>query len=288
VDCEGEGVTTRAVLALFTLAAALGCADPANAQQTQRLAEGPVMLAPGGSFLSIGYLPQPPGGSFGPHGHVPGLVYALSGDVTVADNGSTLALNAGDGHFIPALAVHTHENTEGRLPAGALAIGLVLAVIALVLVVGRPRLREALVPVLLVALIVGGAVALQDPWKNEWFFYGIRPEPARGAVMPLPSASRTYESPQFRNLSPGRYLESLATTTVDPRGEVGESTVVGPIVFLVLDGEADVTVGNEEPVRLGRHEATMVQRGESFRVVNPSGSELRLLRFALTPSGSTP
>jgi mannose-6-phosphate isomerase-like protein (cupin superfamily) len=118
---------------------------------------------------------------------------------------------------------------------------------------------------------------------NDWYFIGVRPESARAGPMPIPSATRTYESPAFSNVPPGPYVESLATTTVDPHGQVAMAKVPGPVVFLVLDGRADVTVGNKPLVPLGRHDATLVQAGESFRVVNPSTESLRLLRFALTP-----
>jgi quercetin dioxygenase-like cupin family protein len=278
------------VAILAATAAAAACtvlATPAQAARTQPLAQGPVMVPPGEWFLSIGYLPQPAGSSFGPHGHVPGLVYALSDHVTTVGNDSTTALKKGEGHFVPALAVHTHENSDNRLPAGTLAVGLVLAVVILLLSARVSSARVVLVPALLAAIIAGSAVALWNPWKNEWFFLGMRPEVARGAPMPLPSASRTYESPEFSNVAPGRYVESLATTTVDPRGQVAGSTAPGPVVFLVLDGRAEVTVGNATPIRLGHHQATLVQAGESFRVLNPSGTTLRLLRFALTPERSS-
>jgi mannose-6-phosphate isomerase-like protein (cupin superfamily) len=273
-----------------TAAAVVGAvlADPAHAQRTETLAEGPVMaLPPGPSFLSIVDFRQPPGESFGPHSHVPGFVYVMSGKATLVDDGSEVTLNRGEGHFIPALAVHTHENADDRRQAGALALALVVAVIALVLVATRRRVSQGLVGVLLVALIAGGAIALWDPWKNDWLFIGVRPESARGAPMPIPGASRTYESPAFPEVLPAPYVERLATTTVDPRGQTEVSKAAGPVVFLVLDGRADVTVGNETPIRLGHHQGTLVQAGERFRVLNPSGTTLRLLRFDLIP-GSSP
>jgi len=286
-------VTTRALVAILaSTAAAAVCAVlavPAHASRTQPLAQGPVeALPPGGSFLSIVDLPQPPGASLGSHAHVPGFVYVLSGEAAIVENGSTTVLNPGEGHFIPALSVHTHKNLKNRLPAGALAVLLVVGVIVLLLVAGSPRARVVLVPVLLAALIAGGAVALWDPWKNDWFFIGVRPEAARGAPMPIPSATRTYESPEFSDVPTGPYVESLATTTVDPHGQLAVSKAPGPVVFLVLDGRADVTVGNEAPVQLGHHQATLVQAGESSRVLNPSGTDLRLLRVALTPKRSSP
>jgi quercetin dioxygenase-like cupin family protein len=285
-------VRKRALVATLALTAAVAVcavlAVPAQANRTQTLAQGPVKaLPPGGSFLSIVDLPQSPGANLGPHAHVPGFVYVLSGKATIVENGTTMALNRGEGHFIPALAVHTHKNSDDRVPAGALAVGLVVAVIVLLLVARVPRARVVFLPVLLAALIAGGAVAFWDPWENGWFFIGVRPESTRGAAMPIPSATATYASPEFSNVPPGPYVGSLATTTVDPHGQVSLSKAPGPVVFLVLDGHADVTVGNEAPTRLGHRQATLVQAGESFRVLNPSGTALRLLRFALTPKRSS-
>lgn len=253
------------------------------------LAQGPVQaLPPGGSFLSIVDLPQPPGARLGPHAHFPGFVYALSGQATIVDNGSEMTLNRGEGHFIPALAVHTHKNSDDRLLAGALAVGLVVAVVVLLLVARSTRARAVLLPVLLATLIAGGAVALWNPWKNDWFFISVRPEATRGAPMPIPSATDTYASPELSRVPPGPYVASLATTTVDPHGQLPVSKTPGPVMFLVLDGRADVAVGNEAPIRLGDDQATLVQAGESFRVLNPSATALRLLRFALTPTTSSP
>ena len=245
-------------------------------------------LPPGGSFLSVVDFPQPAGASYGPHGHVPGFVYVLSGKATITDeNGSEMVVEAGEGHFIPALGVHDHKNSGNRLPAGALAVGLVVAVIALVLIAASHRAPAALVPVMLAAIIAGGAVAFWDPWKNDWFFIAARPESFRGAHLPIPGAARTYESPAFSRVPPGPYTESLATTTVDPGGQMEAPEAPGPVVFLVLDGRTDVIGRNQEPIRLGHHEATLVQTGESVRIENPSDTALRLLRFALTPAGSS-
>jgi quercetin dioxygenase-like cupin family protein len=262
---------------------------PAQAARTQMLAQGPVRaLPPGGSFVSIVDLPQPAGASLGPHAHFPGFVYVLSGKATIEENGTSTAVNEGEGDFIPALAVHTHKNSDDRLPAGVLAVGLVVAVIALLLVAVFPRARVVLLPVVLVALIAGGAVALWNPWKNDWIFIAVRPESTRGAPMPIPSAKNTYASPALSRVPPGPYGERLATTTLDPHDQIAVANAPGPVVFLVLDGRADVTVGDEPPTRLGHDDATLIQAGESARVVNPSGKALRLLRFSLTPSGSSP
>jgi hypothetical protein len=199
----------------------------------------------------------------------------------------TMSLSQGEGHFIRALAVHTHENREDRLAAGTLAVTLIVAAIILLVVAWFFRARRLLVTILLAAVIAGGAVALWNPWKNDWFFIGVRPEAARGGPMPIPSATPTYESPQFSQMPPGPYVESLDTATVEPRGEIATSTAPGPVVFLVLEGRAEVTLGGEEAIELRHRQATLVQPGESFSVANPGDASLRLLRFAVSPEGSS-
>src|SRR5207247_7181653 len=93
---------------------------------------------------------------------------------------------------------------------GLLAIGLVLSVVSLTKIAHKRAAMAALAGL----LIVGGAVALWDPWVNDWFFIGVRPEAARGGVMPLPNASRVYESPGLEGVSAGPYTETLAIITV--------------------------------------------------------------------------
>jgi quercetin dioxygenase-like cupin family protein len=290
-----------ATLAATAAAAFVVHALPAQAARTETMAQRPVKaLPPGrvldageaperGTFLSIIDLRQPAGASLGPHGHVSGFVYVLSGEATTVGDGSSTILTRGEAQHIPLLAAHTHKNSDDRLPAAALAIGLVVAVIALLLAASLRRAPVVIVPVMLAVLTAGGAVALQNPWENDWFFIAMRPESARGAPMPIPSASRTYESPEFSNVPGGPpWVESLATTTVDPHGQAAASKAPGPVVFLVLDGRAEVIVGNEAPIRLAHHQATLVQAGESSRVLNPSGATLRLLRFGLTPKSNLP
>lgn len=278
----------KTLLAVTTAAVCGILAVPASANRTQTLAQGPVAVPPGGSFVSVVEFPQPPGAKLGPHGHFPGFVYVLGGEASIVEEGTTRTLNPGEGDFIAALAVHTHENADNRLPAGALAGGLVLVVVILVLAARSPRTRVVLLPVLLAALIAGGAIALWDPWKNDWFFLSVRPESTRGAPMPIPSAKDTYASAPLSNVPPGPYVASLATTTVDPHGQMALSKAAGPIAFLVLDGSADVTIDNGGPARLDDREGTLVQAGETLRIVNPSGTVLRLLRFGLTPKSSSP
>jgi quercetin dioxygenase-like cupin family protein len=160
-------------------------------------------------------------------------------------------------------------------------------VVALVAVVRSPRTRVVLVPVLLAGIVAGGALALWNPWKNDWFFLAVRSESTRGAPMPIPSAENTYASPPLSGVRPGTYMATLAETTVDARGEMAASMAAGPIAFMVLEGSAEVSAGNEGPIRLGEDDATLVQPGESIRITNPNESTLRLLRFALMPAAAS-
>jgi quercetin dioxygenase-like cupin family protein len=273
--------------ALVAVTAALACAVlavPAQADETEMLGRGPVGVPPGGSFVSIVEFPQPPGAKLGPHGHFGGFVYVESGEAALVEEGRTTTLGAGESHFVPALAVHTHENADDRLPAGALAIALVLAVVALVVAVRSPRTRVVLVPVLLAGVVAGGAIALWNPWKNDWFFLAVRSEATRGAPMPIPSAENTYASPPLSGVRPGTYMATLAETTVDARGQLAASRAAGPIAFMVLEGSAEVSVSDDRPIQLGQGDATLVQPGGSIRITNPNESTLRLLRFALMPA----
>src|SRR4029453_8290667 len=124
-----------------------------------------------------------------------------------------------EGGFMGALLFHSHENRT-RAPAAALAVGLLVIGLALSAVsFTRIATRRAVMAALTGLLIVAGAVALWDPWANDWYFIGVRPEAARGGVMPLPNASRVYESPGLEGLSAGPYTETMRIITVPARGQ---------------------------------------------------------------------
>jgi mannose-6-phosphate isomerase-like protein (cupin superfamily) len=136
-------------------------------------------------------------------------------------------------------------------------------------------------------LIVAGAVALWNPWANDWFFIGVRPAAARGAVMPLPNASRVYESQDLQGLSAGPYTETLGVITVP----AGEQTTVeqepGPETFLVLSGQGTIGVNGDSPVSLGAFQAALAQQGVSVRISNSGDSTLSLLSFLVVGSGGS-
>jgi quercetin dioxygenase-like cupin family protein len=134
-------------------------------------------------------------------------------------------------------------------------------------------------------LIVAGAVALWDPWANDWYFIGVRPEAVRGGVMPLPNASRVYESPRLEGLSAGPYTETMRIITVPARGRTSGEQEPGTEAFLVLSGQGAIQVNADPPISLGTSETVLAQQGDSVRISNPAEQALSLLSFSVVGSG---
>jgi quercetin dioxygenase-like cupin family protein/mannose-6-phosphate isomerase-like protein (cupin superfamily) len=265
-----------------------GALGQAPAGVTSRvLATGPAKALPEGAvFVSVIELPQAPGATLGPHAHVPGFAYVLRGRETISFAGRpTLELDAGQGGFMGALAIHSHQN-RNRVPAAVLAIGLLALGLALSAVsLTRIATRRAAMAVLGGVLVVAGAVALWDPWVNDWFFIGVRPEAARGGVMPLPNASRVYESPDLEGLSAGPYTETLRLIAVPAGGQTTVQREPGAETFLVLSGNAAIAVNGDSPISLGTSQAALAQQGRSVRISNSGGEMLSLLSFSVVGSG---
>jgi quercetin dioxygenase-like cupin family protein len=253
------------------------------------LATGPAKALPEGAvFVSVIELPQAPGATLGPHAHVPGFAYVLQGRESISFPGQpTHQVDAGEGGFMGALAIHSHEN-RNRVPAAVLAAGLLAMGLALSAVsLSRIAARRAATAVLSGLLIVAGAVALLDPWVNDWFFIGVRPEAARGGVMPLPNASRVYESPDLESLSAGPYTETLRTIAIPAGGQTTVEQEPGPETFLVLGGHGAMQVNDGSPISLGTSHAALAQQGASVRISNSGGETLSLLSFSVVGSGGS-
>jgi mannose-6-phosphate isomerase-like protein (cupin superfamily) len=265
--------------------------DTAGAQGStdvgrQVLASGPAEALPDGAvFVSIIELPQAPGAKLGPHAHVPGFAYVRRGrEVISFPLRPTLELDPGEGGFMSALAIHSHEN-RNRVPAAALAvlllaIGLALAIVSLLKITPRRPVMAALSGLLLVA----GAVALWDPWVNDWYFIAVRPASARGGAMPLPDASRVYESPDLDALSAGPYTEKLQVIILPVGGQTSVDHEPGPETFLVLSGEGTIQMNGDVPTPLGKSQAVLAQQGASVRLSNPGGDSLSVLSFSVVGS----
>jgi hypothetical protein len=223
------------------LAALLAVAIPILVARydANRVVEGNVVQVPAGPvFISVLELPQPAGAVLGPHAHIPGFVLDVSGTATMAITGrGTVDVGPGDAVFTANLQRHDHEN-RAAVPT-AILLALVLVGLTVALLVGAWRRRAA---ALLAALLVLGVVATIDPLINHWYFIGVRPAAARGAVMPVPAGHRTYESENLTGLTSGPYVERLTYRSLDS----GESTsLAGPAAILVLDGQVSVTTGGK-------------------------------------------
>jgi quercetin dioxygenase-like cupin family protein len=259
---------------------------PAGAE-SRVLATGPAKALPDGPvFMSVIELPQAPGARLGPHAHVPGFAYVLRGRETISFPGQpTQGLEAGQGGFMGALSIHSHENRT-RVPAAALAAGLLVIGVALSAIsFTRIATRRAVMAALTGLLIVAGAVALWDPWANDWYFIGVRPEAARGSVMPLPNASRVYESPDLQGLSAGPYTETMRIITVPAGGQTTVQREPGSEMFLVLSGQGAIQVNADTPISLGTSQAALAQQGASVRISNSGEEALSLLSFSVVGSG---
>jgi quercetin dioxygenase-like cupin family protein len=218
------------------VAAALAFALPFLVAKTNgnRVVGGNVVLpSPGPVFISVLELPQPAGAVLGPHKHIPGFVLDVSGTATMAITGKgTVDVNPGEAVFTANLQPHDHEN-RAAVPI-AIVLAALLVVLAVALLAGVWRRRMA---VLLAALLALGVVATIDPLMNHWYFVGVRPAAARGAVMPVPAGQRTFESENLTGLAAGPYVERLTYRWLAS----GESVAVtGPAAIVVLDGQGSV------------------------------------------------
>jgi quercetin dioxygenase-like cupin family protein len=104
--------------------------------------------------------------------------------------------------------------------------------------------------------------------------------------MPLPDATRVYESPDLRSLSPGPYVETIAVITVAPGSRAAVSREPGAELLLVLAGEASVQLDGAQPIRLGVHQGALAQEGAMVKLSNSGAGTLTLLSFRVTPPPS--
>lgn len=262
-----------------------GCCLPT----TRTLATGPVEALPQGAvFFSIVELPQSAGATLGPHAHVPGFAYSVAGVETLTfDDGRTVRVGPGEAGFMGTQAAHAHLNADDRVPAAALALLILALAGAVCLISLRPAGRdERLLPIALVLLIAVGAIGASNPYANDWLFLSVRPVAARGAPMPLPSASRSYESPDIGALPAGPYIETLEEITVVPGVPAGIGSA-GAAVLFVLDGRVEVQGTGGTPIGIGPRGATLIEPGAAVRISNTGDRPAHVLKFAVSPAPRT-
>lgn len=275
-----------ALAAMSSTAAQVLATDSTLSRVTVRtLAQGAVKnLPPGNVCLSVLEFHQLPGASYGPHDHPPLFVYTLHGIVTISRPGTAArSVGRGDAAFIPALVpAITQDNVDGRISAGALAVGLIVVVVLLCTATRlRGDRRRVITASLLLLLIAGGALPLFGATSNDYYFIAARPGCAHPAAMPVPFGRVTFLSPDVDPRPAAPYLESLSGIIVPPGARYDSLGVLGPEMFIVVAGSASIHVGGETQ-QLGRGDAAFAQAGKSLAIVNSASNTLQILRFAIT------
>jgi quercetin dioxygenase-like cupin family protein len=277
-------------LSLVALGSTVGQAQTSSGATVKTLAQGPVKNLPAGKvFINVLEFRQVPGADYGPHAHVPGFVYTLHGNSTLSfPQTAPQSLGPGDAAFIPALVAHTHVNSDGRVGAAAIAVGLILvAVLLCAATLMRGGRRRAVIAVLSLSLVAGGTLPLIGATSNDFYFISVRPESQRAAPMPRPDGRVAYTSPSVNPVPAGPYMETLRSITVPPGGRYDALDLPGPEVILVEEGTATVHVGAVTQ-QLGGGSATLAQRGETFAIVNAGSDTIRVIDFAVTSQPAVP
>jgi hypothetical protein len=264
--------------------ASLPATSAAAASRT--LSSGPVAGLPEGQlFISVFRLPQAAGAALGPHVHVPGFACSIRGVETIAyADAPTVRVSPGEAGFMAAQQPHTHLNTDDRIPAAAVALGIV-ALVAVVAGVRHLASRDRILPVALVGLIALSGVALWNPWSNDWLFISIRPASARGGPMPLPTASRVFESAELVGLPAGPYTETMSDVIL-VSGSPQTIQETGASVVVVVDGQARLELSSGTTTILGVQQAMLLQPGSATVLAAAGGHATRLLRFEILPATS--
>jgi quercetin dioxygenase-like cupin family protein len=280
-----------AVLAVWlTAGQALATSAASSGVSVNVLAHGPVTAFPAGKvFDSILEFRQNPGADFGPHAHVPAIVYTLRGTSTISyASGPQTTVGVGQAAFIPALVTHTHLNLDGRVGAGAIAIGLIAITILLcAATLLRGARRRIVVAGLSVFLIVGGALPVLGATANDYYLFAIRSPVEHDRPMPRPDGRVEYLSPDLNPVPPGPYIETLSAIAVPAGASYDAPVVQGPQIVVVLEGTSTVRVGDQAS-QLGVQGATMAQAGQTLTIVNSGGDPLQVLDFAVTSIAGPP
>jgi len=287
----GGGVAIIALIAIGLVWAPLSpIRADSSVTNSRTVLSGPVKTLPkGADYVSILELSQTPGATLGPHIHsYVGIAYSLRGVATVAFvNGPTARVASGEATFI--VPAHAHRNTDDVLPTAILAILIVALVVAVCMTsLQRNRRGGRFFPMALALLIAASAAGIWNPWSNDWLFISVRGVANRGGVMPLPTASRLYESPNLMGLPSGPYTETLDEVTVAPAAPAWDVGSAGAKVLFVLDGRVAVQSAGASPVQLGARQATLLQPGVSAGLLGANGQPAHLLIFSVTPGAAAP
>lgn len=261
-----------------------------SAASAKTLAQGQVKALPKGTvFINILEFRQLPGADFGPHTHMPAMVYTVHGVSTISFAGApSRSAGPGEAVFIPAQVMHTHENLDGRPGATAIVAGLILVVLVLcAATLLRGRARQATIAVMSISLIAIGALPLAGATADDYYLIAVRPVAQRSLPMPRPDGRVAYTGPDINPVPTGPYVETLSIITVPAGGRYVPSVVAGPQFLAVLQGSASITLGSGT-LQVGGGEGILAQMGDPPSIGNPGSTTLRLLDFAVTSSPTPP
>jgi quercetin dioxygenase-like cupin family protein len=284
---------TAALFAIGILLVLVGQVQAKNAPlptvTVNTLAQGPVKSLPAGRvYLSILEFKQQPGAEFGPHAHQASIAYTLKGTNTLAFLGAaTQSVGQGQAAFIPALAVHTHQNLDGRIGAGAIAVGLiVLAILLGAATWMRGGPRRITVAGLSILVIASGTLPLLGATSNDYYLLAVRPAAQRGQPMPRPDGWVVYGSPDIAPVPAAPYVETLTAITVPAGATYNVPDAPGPQMIIVTDGAATVRLGAQTAQLTGGGVA-FAQVGQTVAIGNEGTGTLKLIDFAVTgvPAG---
>jgi quercetin dioxygenase-like cupin family protein len=247
------------------------------------LAQGPVKSLPSGKlYINILEFRQQPGSDFGPHAHQASIAYTLQGTDTVSfATAAAQSVGPGAAAFIPGLAVHTHQNLDGRIGAGAIAAGLVVLVILLCAATWlRSTRRRVTIAALSVLLIAGGALPLIGATSNDYYLIAVRPEVQRAGPMPRPDGHVFYSTPDMDPVPAAPYIETLSAITVPAGATYDEPSAAGPEMMIVMDGAATVHIG-DQTTQLIAGDGAFAQTGQRVAIGNEGSGTLKVLEFVV-------
>jgi quercetin dioxygenase-like cupin family protein len=292
-------IAHRSIAVMVLLACAIACSAAIEVHATDSalsgatvttLAEGPVKALPAGKvYVNILEFRQLPGASFGPHYHIAAMEYTLHGTSTISFSGAAArSVGPGEATFIPALAVHTHQNLGGQIGAGAIAVSLVVLVILLCAATWmRGGSRRITIAVLSLLLVGGGALTLTGPSVDDYYLIAVRPDSQRVLPMPRPDGRVVYSSPDFDPVPAGPYVETLSAITVPAGARYDSPGTPGPDMLFVAEGSADVQIG-ATTTQISGDAAAFAQTGQTVAIVNQGSGTLKVLEFAITGVPTAP
>jgi quercetin dioxygenase-like cupin family protein len=278
--------------ALGGAAVGLMCSSTLEAQAVdsgvtvRTLTQGPVKaLPPGKIFVNILEFRQVPGADFGPHSHIPAVLYTLRGTTTVTFPAApALSVGAGQAAFIPAGAAMTQKNVDGRLGAITIAGGLIILVILLCAATFmRGSSRRITIAVLSLLAIGGGILPLAGATSNDYYFIAVRPDAQHVLAMPRPDGHVFYTSPDVDPVPAGPYMESLNAIDLGAGARYEPNVAPGPQIVIIMDGTATVQVGDQTS-HLGTGDGTFAQAGQILAITNSGNQGLRMIDFAVRPA----